>query len=246
MRKLLSPFIVVAFLATLPAWAEAPAAAPAPYLTPEQVDLMTLLPPPPQAGSKAQESDLAMVLDAQRHRTQHDKDGAIAEGNASVFHMADVLGPNFTPEKLPKFAAFIQRVMKTTSPLYRGVKDHYERPRPFVGSAKVHAIPSLQQGEYEKDKHAYTFSYPSGHATFGAVYAILLSQMVPEKREALFERGWEYGQHRVVAGMHYPFDVQSGRIDGTVIAYALMKNSEFQKDFAAAKAELRSGLGLAP
>lgn len=245
MRKLLSPFIFVAFLSAVPAFADNPQA-PAPYVTPEQMDLLTLLPPAPKPDSDTQKRDLSGVLDVQRHRTVHDVDAAIAEGDASVFHMANVLGPNFRPDKLPKFSAFIERVMKTTSPLYRGVKNFYQRPRPFLASKQVHPIPSLRDGEYDKDKHAYTFSYPSGHSTFGAIYAIILSQMVPEKREALFKRGWEYGQHRIVAGMHYPYDVDVGRIDGTVIAYALMKNPDFQKDFAEAKTELRSVLGLAP
>jgi hypothetical protein len=40
-------------------------------------------------------------------------------------------------------------------------------------------------------------TYPSGHGTFGAEVAILLSMMVPEKRSELFARGWQYGEQRI-------------------------------------------------
>jgi acid phosphatase (class A) len=70
--------------------------------------------------------------------------------------------------------------------------------------------------------------------------------MVPEKRAELFARGWEFGQNRVVGGVHYPTDVEAGRIDATVLVYAMMQNPQYKSDFAAAKTELRTALGLAP
>jgi hypothetical protein len=36
-------------------------------------------------------------------------------------------------------------------------------------------------------------TYPSGHGTSGAEVALILGMIVAEKREALYERGWEYG-----------------------------------------------------
>src|SRR2546423_173969 len=62
---------------------------------------------------------------------------------------------------------------------------------------------------------AFSYSYPSGHARYGAVTAILLANMVPEKRRELFARGWDYGESRVVGGVHFPTDVESGRILAT-------------------------------
>jgi acid phosphatase (class A) len=76
--------------------------------------------------------------------------------------------------------------------------------------------------------------------------AILLANMVPEKREALFARGWEYGRNRVVGGVHYPSDVEAGRIEATVLVSAMMQNPAFKTDFAASRAELRQVIGLTP
>jgi acid phosphatase (class A) len=57
-------------------------------------------------------------------------------------------------------------------------------------------------------------------------------------------RAREFGENRVVAGMHYPSDIEAGRIAGSVISQALMQRDDFKSEFAAAKAELRSALGL--
>jgi acid phosphatase (class A) len=68
--------------------------------------------------------------------------------------------------------------------------------------------------------------------------------MVPEKSAELFARGREYGENRVLAGVHYPTDVEAGRLSATAIAAALMQNERFMKDFNQAKVELRQALGL--
>ena len=248
MRKLfwLSPFVVIAFLGALPSLAKEPAQPQAGYLAPGQVELLQLLPPPPEPDTAAQKRDIKAMLEAQRHRTPAEAKRVQADGEVTVFRFVDVLGPNFTKDKLPKLAAFFEHVQDTETPFYSGVKDHWQRSRPFVADARVHALPALKEGVYNKGKHAYSFSFPSGHSTFGATYAILLSQMVPEKRGPLFARGWQYGQNRVIGGVHFPTDVEAGRIDATVLVYAMMQNPQFQKDFADAKAELRGVLGLAP
>lgn len=87
-------------------------------------------------------------------------------------------------------------------------------------------------------------SYPSGHATAGTVMAILLANMVPEKRTEIFARGWKFALNRVIGGVHYHSDIEAGRVSGTVIAAALMRDKKFMAEFGKANEELRSVLGL--
>jgi acid phosphatase (class A) len=68
--------------------------------------------------------------------------------------------------------------------------------------------------------------------------------MVPEKAVALFARGREFGDDRVILGVHFPSDVEAGRFAATALATALMQDPAFLKDFAEAKSELRRALGL--
>lgn len=241
----LSPFVVIALLVA-PSLARDQAQPQASYLAPEQVDLIALLPPPPSAGTQTAWEDMQQVLLAQHLRSKAATARTDADTEISIFRFADVLGPNFTKRKLPKLAAFMDRVRSSgTGPVSR-VKDHWKRPRPFVENSDVKPAPAAKQSVLNDDKRTYSYSYPSGHATFGATCAIILSNMVPERRDELFARGWEFGANRMVGGVHFPSDIEAGRIDATVLVYAMMQNPQFQKDFTDAKAELRGVLGLAP
>jgi acid phosphatase (class A) len=209
------------------------------YLDAHQIDLPALLAPPPALGTAEQRADLARVLEVQRTRTPEQVERARSDVQKSVFRFADVLGPSFNEKNLPKTAALFAAAAHDAEKVAKSGKQFFERPRPFVTSSDVHpTVPTSPKGAYS--------SYPSGHATFGYMTAILLAQMVPEKRSELFARGREFGENRIVDGVHYPTDVEAGRIDGTLVAEALMANPDFQRSFAAAKSEVRTALGLLP
>jgi acid phosphatase (class A) len=60
----------------------------------------------------------------------------------------------------------------------------------------------------------------------------------------LFARGWEYGEARVIGGVHFPSDVEAGRILGTLVVEEMQRDPEFRADFTAARRELRHALGF--
>jgi len=200
-----------------------------------QVDFGKILPPPPVPHSSQQARDLEAVLRAQAGRSQEQADRAVKDNAPSVERIVDgILGNNFVESRLPKFMAFYKRVTEDTRALFLPTKSLWNRPRPFSISNQVNAIGELLP----------TASYPSGHATRGWLTAILLANMVPEQSAELFQRGREYGDNRVVAGVHFPTDIEAGRLGASAIATALMQNDAFHRDFNDAKAELREVLGL--
>ncbi len=46
-------------------------------------------------------------------------------------------------------------------------------------------------------------SYPSGHVTRAVVYARILGEVFPEKKDELIELGLQIGYGRAIAGVHY-------------------------------------------
>jgi acid phosphatase (class A) len=235
-----------------------------PYLTPGAFDVIGLLAPPPPDGSQAQERDVDAVLDLQRHRTEAQAERAIADATVSIYRFADVLGPAFNAGNVKDVDVFFAKVRRETSLQTNRLKDCWQRPRPFVVSKDVHppgrmaSAVAMSPGTVNTAPHgsgspcapaeplpAYSYSYPSGHSTFGVMTAILLAEMVPEKRAALFARGWEYGRNRVVGGVHFLSDVEGGRILATLLVARMMETPGFRADFEQAKTELRRALGLA-
>jgi acid phosphatase (class A) len=205
------------------------------YISHQQVDLAKLLAPPPQAQSDRQKQDLMDVLDAQRRRTPEQSEHALADDDLSVFRIAgEVLGSKFTAERLPKTSAFFNHLMGDVRTIFLATKDVWNRPRPFAVSADVKAI-----GERPKSG-----SYPSGHGIRGYLTAIIMANILPEKSAELFARGRDYGMSRVVAGVHFPSDIEAGRLAATALAVGLMQSPAFTKDLMEVKAELRGELGL--
>ena len=236
----------------------APMAAPAPatptsstYFSAGQLDSTALIEPPPVAGSDAARADLQAVLDAQRAAHASGTTArAVGDTVIDCQRVADVLATNAAPVTSGDGAAavaFATRAAKQVSGAASAPKRFWARPRPYIESSAVERLgdvapdsPLAITGGYERD-HT---SYPSGHTTFGTACAIVLAQMVPEQRAALFARARLYGESRLIVGAHFPTDVDAGRRVGTAATGIMLQNAQFQADLRAARAQLRAALGL--
>ena len=205
------------------------------YISPAEIDLVHILAPPPIPDSPAGKTDLQGVLAAVSARTDASIKQAQDDDQRTVFRFTDVMGPNFKTENLPLTTALFQHVYQDGNAATLAAKNFFKRTRPFVVDPEIKIIVV----------QAPDFSYPSNHSTFGNESGILLAEMVPENAVAIFARAAEYARNRVVAGVHFPSDVEAGRISASVIDNTLLHNPHFEADFAQAKTEVRAALGLA-
>jgi acid phosphatase (class A) len=196
-------------------------------------DLTLMVGPPPSQDSDQTKAELKEIKHYQDTRTKEQEAYAKADMDKNIFRFQNVMGDKFTAENLPLTAALFDKAVKVAKDTMDPVKDLYKRPRPYDYDPTVKPCVGLEK----------SFSYPSGHATAGTMMAILLANMVPEKKEAILKRGGEFALNRVIGGVHYRSDIEEGRITGSVIAELLLKDKKFAKEFAAAKAELRTALG---
>lgn len=228
----LSP-VVLLLLAAIPATAPA---AGARYLEPDAVRLEEYLPPPPAAGSEADQRDLEAVRAAQAARTPQSSAAAEADAAVSVFRFADVLGPDFNSQRLPKTTALFRATAVDMTRIGSRAKNIWPRPRPYRADPGIRPLLGISNDG----------SYPSGHAMYGCMTAVLLGVMVPEQRHALRARGEAFADNRVVGGVHYPTDVAAGCDAGRIVAAVLLVTPAFTADFAGARDETRHVLGLPP
>lgn len=205
-----------------------------PFIDAREINLLTLLPPPPANNSAQMQAELGEVLTFQVTRTPEMIARAQADMVENVWRFGDVMGERFVPARLPLTDAFFARVEESEGAVVDGYKGIWKRPRPYDYSDLVKPVVKI----------SHSGAYPSGHATGGYLMAIVLSNMVPEKRAEIMARAAEYANNRIVGGAHYRSDIEAGRIVGTVIAARLQKQEDFLRAFEASRDELRKVLGL--
>jgi len=203
------------------------------YLEGQKLNLLKLLPPPPEPGSEGEKKDILEVLEVQQNRTPAEVELGIADDVLDIYRFETELGAKFKAANLPIADAFFKRLHQDTRTYVMLSKEYWSRERPVKVSKDIKPLRSVR----------LPTAYPSGTTLFGAVTAIVLANMVPEKRYDLFERGHQFANGRVVVGVHYPRDVRAGEIAATLITSAFFQTPAFVTDFEAARAELRQVLG---
>jgi acid phosphatase (class A) len=161
---------------------------------------------------------------------------ATSKRRPTATERCDVLGPDFNAERVPAVAALFAKIRGDAAVAFSAGKGAWNRPRPFVVSPEVDSLGKRPGGS----------SYPSGSSTAGYLTPIILADMVPEKAAGLYARGREFGDDRVILGVHFTSDVEAGRFAATALAAALMQDAAFMKVFAAAKSEQLGRTGRSP
>lgn len=210
-----------------------------PYLAAGVLDPVQVLPPPPAGRSTLERADRAAFeatrgLKGSARWTLAAED--VAEGAAAALdNFACVLGTRIDQARVPALIALLERARLDLARATRLPKVHYRRLRPFVGNDAPICVARTQA-------LADSFSYPSGHATQGWAYALIVAALVPERAAAILARGRAYGESRVVCGVHWLSDVAAGHINGSAVFAALMGDAGFRADMDRARAEIRSAL----
>lgn len=230
--------LLLALLAALPLSLAHPASArEALYLGAAELDLVSILPPPVTAGSAADREQLAVVLRAQQAASPERIEQAKRDAKESIDVLFGALfGKALDARALPATTRLFARLEESEGAVVGPAKTAFGRVRPYLSNPEIKALV----------RPSTSGAYPSGHTTYAAVAAILVGDMVPEKRPQLFERAADYAWSRVIAGMHYPNDLDGGRLAGTALVVALRDRPAFKADYEAARRELRAFLGLAP
>lgn len=214
--------------------ASAAAAKPRPphYLKPGAVDWEQLLHDgPPATGSEAERKEVATVLQWQEKRTPTEVARCKHEDAVSPFtSFSDVVGDGFQKKGYPVTAELFKNVERDALYVADTAKDHWDRPRPPLVDPRIKPCVAQQKNG----------SFPSSHAARGVVYAAVLAELFPEKKRAILARGEQIGLDRVIAGIHFPSDVEAGQKIGKATAEKLMADPAFRADLDRAKAECRA------
>lgn len=194
-----------------------------------------LLPPPPQPGSAHFSYDEAQYRWGKMQRIT--PRGKQAKEDAKIFDggieraFAEAFGMMITKEDSPELYTLVQRVIGDGSMSTRLAKNHYQRMRPFMFYGEQSLTP---EDEAALSKNG---SYPSGHTAIGWATALVLAEINPGRQDEILKRGYEYGQSRVICGVHYQSDVDAGRVVASGVVARLHADAAFTTQLAKAKKE---------
>jgi len=223
---------------------------PAGYLPAEaRPDSLALLPPPPAADSAAFALDKDTARQAQTGFARPDSPrwkqaqlDADLQFPAAAGTFSCALNAPISEAQTPHLYMLLRRTLVDAGLSTYRAKDYYKRTRPFVATSTPLCTPS-HDAELRKDG-----SYPSGHSTAGWAWALVLTEVAPERQNAILARGLAFGDSRVACNAHWQSDVNGGRIMAAATVARLQSDPGFQADLAAAREEVQAvrAKGLPP
>jgi len=224
-----------------------PTPAPAPiapqgYLGERAPDTIAILPPAPKAGSPVAQADRRIFLATRALRGRPRWTLAINDvaqsPSAMLKDFGCALGVEVTPETAPKVVNVMRRAGRDIGPAVNRPKDLYNRQRPYLIDDGEICVP-------KSDSLAKSPDYPSGHATWGWMWGLILAEMAPDRAGPILARARAYGESRAVCGVHNASSVDAGRTNASALVAALHGEAEYRADVEAGRAEL-AALRAAP
>ncbi|MDQ0466511.1 acid phosphatase (class A) [Caulobacter ginsengisoli] len=206
-------------------------------------DALKILGPPPTPGSKTGKADKARFeatrdLAGSARWTMAQRDADLSGGEAWKSYGC-AAGVRIGPDTTPVLARMMLRIEADAAPVYSPIKDRYDRKRPPVGNNKQICVP--------RETWIYTNgSYPSGHSLIGWSWGLVLAELVPDRSSQLVARGRDFGDSRVICGVHWQSDVDAGRDLGSALVARLHADPGFMADLAKARDEIAAARKLGP
>jgi acid phosphatase (class A) len=198
------------------------------YLEAGAIDIGAVLPDPPANDAVVTRSDIERMLVLQAGRTPEDVKHLNEEGVFSSALLTSVMGISIQSNSLPATDALLRNVGIDAKAVISEAKGRWKRSRPWVVDGRIQ--PCIEKPT--------TFSYPSDRAAQCYVWAVVLSELFPEHKEALMAKAERISQDRVLSGVHFPCDIDAGKKLGRVIVEKIKRSPLFKADFAAAQSEL--------
>jgi acid phosphatase (class A) len=138
---------------------------------------------------------------------------------------------NLTPGNAPRTAALLEKASRDSAREAGELKAFYKKKRPFL-------LDSGEICEPRSDELAMSYDYPSGTATKGWTWGLILAEILHERAAPILARGRAYGESRVVCGAHNMSAVEAGRTVADATMAVVRTEQGYADAVVAARAEL--------
>jgi len=217
------------------------------YLDPKAVpNSVALIPPPPSPNSAAFAHDEEVARSTFALRDTPRFALAVSDYDLKIPSLVSTfscaINAQITEANAPYLYTVLRRSFSDLGQSTHDAKKHYNRLRPFQVNHQPMGVPEAR-ALLEKDH-----SYPSGHTAIGWGFALILSELSPDRANELLARGRAFGESRNIVNHHWYSDVVWGRFMGAGTVARLHADPTFRADMDAARAEFAAirAQGLAP
>lgn len=232
--------LVFAVVAVAGSAGSAQPAGQAGYLAPGEFDVVPVIEPAPRPGDPRYESDRAIfrqtrgLAGSERYRlaTNDVQTGA----GAMLRDFSCAIGVNLTPENAPRTTKVAQRAAIDAVTQIGRAKELYRRERPYVIDQGPTCQPPAELLDVPENRASY--DYPSGHSTWGWMWALVLAGAAPDRAQQILERGRAYGESRLVCGVHNQSAVEAGMLAASATMAVIQSRPAYRRDLKAARREL--------
>ena len=195
-------------------------------------DGVLFLPPPPDMTDPAFCNDFYFYQWGKLQRNTPFGEQARKDGPMELYEaFSEAFGMTISPGLTPEIDNLAGGAGNDAHHINKRVKNYYQRKRPFVQFGEPSLVPETDAEESK------SYSYPSGHATRGYVYAMTLALIEPDSTNVLMKRAYEYALGRVVAGYHYKSDIDASAVLASSVLGALAGNDRFREQLEKARKE---------
>ena len=203
------------------------------YLGPAVQQLSDRVPPPP-TGAAVVEADRKVfratraLQGSQRWKRAADDTHQSTRWLLSDFSCAS--GLSLTPERAPHLASLLANAGADSADVASFAKARFKRARPYVLDRGPTCAATRGLGDFH--------DYPSGHSSRAYTWALVLAELLPDRRQQLSARAQAYADSRVVCGFHSPTGAGAGKAVAMLTLTSLKRNPRFEADLQLASQEL--------
>lgn len=207
------------------------------YLAKEELlDSKEFVLPAPAENSARQAMDTAWADKMQALRGTARWDLATSDADlhfpAAADTFACALGFAVTEEDTPALYMLLRRTLTDIGLAPYSAKNAYQRERPFMVQGGAICTPKDEEALRKEG------SYPSGHTSIGWGWALILTELAPDRAEEILARGRAFGESRNVCNAHWYTDVVAGRLVGAAAVAKLHANAEFLAAMDASRSDI--------
>jgi acid phosphatase (class A) len=197
---------------------------------------LTLLPEPPNEKSAQFLYDQYRYYWGKSLRNTARGEQALLDCDSSPKGMArafsDAFGTTISEEATPETFRLIALVDDDAG--WWGTdnaKLYYKRMRPYMYFGESTCKPEEEKGLSDNG------SYPSGHTAGGWAIALILAEINVDNQDAILQRGYSFGESRVICGYHWQSDVDAGYLVASAVVARLHADEAFANQLDKAKKE---------